>query len=151
MTPGGAQSCAWPNFLKLCDKCTYRFSSGSNSTNTAVCRSLCVCICVSVPNLSKSVKETSTEARLAPVSCTVAYKQLYRVVQLGPNSRNSCSRSVLFSLQRPVNAKKKLDTNLQTQDRVRKTYNCSSPPNLEFDTILTNISDTYLFDFTIKM
>ena len=47
---------------------------------------------MSFPNFSKSVNETSTEARLAPGSCTVEFKQqcmcvhrVYSVVQLGPN------------------------------------------------------------------
>ena len=35
------------------------------------------CICLSVHKISKSVNETSIEARLAPGSCTVEYKQLY--------------------------------------------------------------------------
>ena len=59
-------------------------------------------------NLITSVHETSTGAWLAPVSCTVEYRQLYmctlncRVVQLGPNpSRKSCSRIVLVCLHCP--------------------------------------------------
>ena len=60
----------------------------------------------------RSVNKTSTEARLAPGSCTVEYKQLYMytltVLMLFSltrthfdefyNSRNSCSRIVLVSI-----------------------------------------------------
>ena len=58
------------------------------------CVSICLSICVSFTNFffpSQSVNETSSEASLAPVSCTVEYRQLYMctrpywVVQLGPN------------------------------------------------------------------
>ena len=60
----------------------------------SVCLSVCLCVC---PNFPKSVNETSTEARLAPGSCKVDYKQL-NLSSLGVQSYSAWPKPIFLSL-----------------------------------------------------
>ena len=73
------------------------FSCRSNSTNNA----MYLFVCQFVPNFPKSVSKTSTEARLAPDSCTVAYKQLY-MSTLRVWSCSAWSKPFLLSYSTPA-------------------------------------------------